>query len=130
MTNASQKKGRGGAGRGQGRKKNVAEEGSIGKGFATRVMNRIGELGLQFQVGKIEKLKAIDIKSAEDYALSILATQDSEAKTFFRYIVDRRFGKPVQATIQRDTRETSPELDFGNLTMPASSQSRTTGQPN
>lgn len=110
---------RGGKRAGAGRRKNTTDDGAVGKGFATRVLSRIKELNLK------------SINSAEDYALDILKRQSLAGEdSFFRYMVDRQFGKPVQATIQRDTRESIPELDFGNLTMPADSKPGKAGKPN
>lgn len=95
--------GKGGARPGAGRPRNKTEQGGIGTGFATGVLGRIKELKLQ------------NIESAEDYALDILKSRDSEARAFFRYMLDRQYGKPVQATITTDTRESQEPLDRGDL---------------
>lgn len=92
-----------GPGKKIGRPHNTSEAGGIGTGFATRVLGRIKEL----------KLK--DIESAEDYALDILRKRDMEARSFFRYMLDRQYGKPVQATITTDTREAQQPLERGDL---------------
>ncbi len=49
-----------------------------------------------------------------------------------KYLTDRRDGKPAQGVFIGDTRENAPELEFGNLLMPASpaNQPGTSGQPN
>lgn len=104
---------RGGKRTGAGRPKNEPdiEDLKIGKGFATRVLSRLKELKLQ--TGSHE------IRSAEDYALDILRTRDAEARAFFKLLLAYQLGKPVQPVIQADTRETAPELEFGNLIMPS-----------
>ena len=62
--------------------------------------------------------KAPAISTAEDYALDILAKRDLAARDLFKLLLAYQLGKPVQPTIQADTRETAPELNFGNLVMP------------
>jgi hypothetical protein len=49
-----------------------------------------------------------------------------------KYLTDRRDGKPAQGVFIGDTRENAPDLDFGNLLMPAGpeDQSGTPGKPN
>lgn len=116
----------GGNREGAGRKKNNPDVGldpKLSKGFATRVLSRIKELKLLGPDGK-------PLESAEDYALQILAPNDAKAHTFFDRLLDREFGKPVQPTIQRDTRENRPEVDFDGLAMPAGSQPAAAGKPN
>lgn len=112
------KSNRGGAGRGQGRKKTQREDGSIGKGFATKVMAQMKTMGLA------------GVASPEDYALAILKRDDAEAHSFFRYLLDRRYGKPAQSVIQRDNREDVPDVEFGDLPMPAGPQPGKAGKPN
>jgi hypothetical protein len=117
--------GRGGKRANAGRKKNSPDidDVKIGKGFATRVLARIKEL-------KLKDATLGTIKSAEDYALSLLSPQDAEAKSFFKLLMAYQLGKPVQPVMTADTRESAPELDFGNLRMPAGPQSGTAGKPN
>lgn len=105
----------------------------MGKGFAARVFGRIKELKLKAQFLKDDHDKAVVITSAEDYALDILAAQDAEATTFFKYCIDRIEGKPVQPTFQKDTRENQrPEVEFGDILMPTapSGQPGASGKPN
>lgn len=109
---------KGGRRQGAGRPRRKTEGGGIGKGFATRVL------------GRIKELKLSNIGSAEDYALQILKQRDGEAHSFFRYMLDRQYGKPAQATFKADTRESSPEVEFGNLPMPASNNPGNAGKPN
>jgi len=48
-----------------------------------------------------------------------------------KYLTDRRDGKPAQGVFIGDTRENAPDLDFGNLLMPAApDQSGAAGKPN
>lgn len=117
--------GRGGArtagpGKKMGRPRNTTEAGGIGTGFATRVLGRLKELGLK------------NIASAEDYALDILRLRDAEARSFFRYMLDRQYGKPVQATITTDTRESQQPLERGDLPshFTASKNSAGSNKPN
>jgi|SRR5208282_5847058 len=141
-------------GKKMGRPANTPELGletELSKGFATGVFRRIKELELKFRVDEthpdlhsdrpekvalaereIEKRIAAApvIASAEDYALDMLKARDLASKEFFKLLLAYQLGKPVQPVIQRDTRENVPELDFGNLIMPAGGQSRTPGQPN
>jgi hypothetical protein len=98
----------------------------IGKGFATQVLNRIGELKLESKV-KDKKGKARKIRDAVDYALEFLRPQDSESQTFFKLLLAYRHGKPVQPVMQADTRETAPELEFDGLYMPAGAGERRAG---
>jgi hypothetical protein len=121
------KSNRGGKREGAGRKPNAPDvtDLKIGKGFATRVFGRIKELQLKDALGH-------EIKSADDYALMMLSSQDAEAKAFFKLLLAYQLGKPVQPTMQADTRETAPELDFGDLIMPAPGAAKpgTAGKPN
>jgi len=136
----------------------------IGKGFATRVLARIVELKLRYRLegetpdaepayfdddaddkpAKKLAAKAKDknkptepglILSAEDYCLDILRPRDAAARDMFKLLLAYQLGKPVQPTITADTRETAPELDFGNLVMPdapadSKAKSRASGKPN
>ena len=117
-----------------GRPRNEIPTGPIlGKGFANRVFGRLKELNLVAQNMRDAHGKAAIIKTAEDYALDILAAQDAEATTFFKYCIDRIEGKPVQPTFQKDTRENQrPEVEFGDILMPAapSGQPGASGKPN
>lgn len=109
-----------------GRPKNqpeASDNGKMGKGFWTRVFARVSELGLKDKSGQ-------PIRNAEDYALSILGQNDAEARSLFRLGLAYQFGKPVQPTITADTRETVPDLDFGNLIMPARPEPGKAGKPN
>lgn len=48
-----------------------------------------------------------------------------------QYLTDRRDGKPAQGVFIGDTRENAPELEFGDLLMPASpDQPGKAGKPN
>lgn len=118
-----------------GRPRNTIEAAApkLGKGFASRVFGRFKELNLKAIDLKDKNGQPKIITSAEDYALDILAAQDAEAKIFFKYMIDRIEGKPVQPTFQKDTREgTRPEVDFGDICMPAApgGQPGATGKPN
>jgi hypothetical protein len=93
---------RGGKREGAGRKKNEAEDPTLGKGFASRVLD------------KIKSLKMAGIESADDYALDILKARDAESKSFFKLLLAYQLGKPVQPTIVADTRENIP-LQRGDL---------------
>ncbi len=88
-----------------GRPKNEADVGDplVGKGFATKVFARIHELNL-----KAVSDAKIAIKTAEDYALDMLRPQDAESKAFFKLLLAYQLGKPVQPSIQADTREFIP----------------------
>jgi hypothetical protein len=142
---------RGGARSEAGREKNEPdfEDIKVGKGFATRVFARIKELGLRGRVDetdpdlqsedgrkraaaekRIEKRKegAPRIRTAEDYALEILRPQDGAARQFFKDLLLWQLGKPVQPVITADTRETAPELDFGNLVMQPSAPASAGGK--
>ena len=108
-----------GPGKRIGRPKNETEADPVfGKGFAGRVFKRFGELKLDH------------VRTPEDYALGILAKNDQHAHAFFNNLLDRHFGKAVQPTIQKDTRENVPELEFGNLVMPAAGEPGKAGKPN
>jgi hypothetical protein len=122
---------RGGYREGAGRRKNTPEDkgdGKIGKGWATKVLNRIGELQLKAagEDGKPGK----DIQSAEDYALDILRLRDAESRSFFKLLLAYKHGKPVQPVMTADTREIAPELDFDGLRMPAAPKLAAAGKPN
>lgn len=128
---------RGGARAEAGRDRNEAdfEDVKVGKGFATRVFARIKELGLRGRIENDAELKSDDkktrekaekrlakapsIKSAEDYALEILRPMNARSEQFFKDLLMWQLGKPVQPVITADTRETAPELDFGDLIMPS-----------
>jgi hypothetical protein len=151
-----EKEKRGGKREGAGRPPNEPEIGldpKLSKGFASSVFARIKELKLKFRLDEthpdlqsdrpekvalaekeIEKRKAAapPIESAEDYALDMLQPCDAASKEFFKLLLAYQLGKPVQPVITADTRETAPELDFGNLRMPTADQakSRTPRKPN
>lgn len=110
------KSNRGGKRAGAGRPKNIPDAGldtKFSKGFASRVFGRIKDLKLKAsgQDGK----PGAEIKTAEDYALDILGQRDAEGRAFFKLLLAYQLGKPVQPTMQADTRETAPPLDYGNL---------------
>jgi hypothetical protein len=107
-----------GPGKRIGRPKNTTEDGGMGKGFASQVLNRIKELKLE------------GIRSAEEYALDILKARDGEAHSFFKLLLAYKHGKPVQPVMSGDTREDTRELDFGNLPMPAAPKPGAAGKPN
>src|ERR1017187_996667 len=123
---------RGGTREGAGRKKNEPDADSIkvGKGFATRVFSRIGELKLRAEAANGKP--GVEIKTAEDYALFLLAAMDGASRNFFNLLLAYQLGKPVQPVMTADTREPARELDFGNLIMPAapSAKSGTARKPN
>lgn len=89
MTQPTEKKGKGGARPGAGRKKIKPEAIADGdKNFATRVLARIGKPGWQ-DYADIRK-----VKSDEDLAMHFLATSASYDQ--FNKLLDRKYGKPVQ----------------------------------
>lgn len=48
-----------------------------------------------------------------------------------QYLTDRRDGKPAQGVFIGDTRESSVDVDFGDILMPAApDKPRTAGKPN
>ncbi len=101
---------------GAGRKKNEPEAGDIqiGKGFATRVLERIGELGLR-AIGPNGK-PGEKIKTVEDYVLDILAARDAASRDMVKLMLAYRHGKPVQPTIQAGSQgEAEIPLNRGNL---------------
>lgn len=115
---------RGGKRDGAGRKKQTVETVELpDKGFATRVLNRIGTEGWD----KIDRKNA---KNAEEYALALLTCGDKriEAENFNK-LLDRRYGKPAQGMFMGDTRESVIDIDFGTLPMPNGS-TRPAGKPN
>lgn len=59
------------------------------KGFAARVLDRIGELGL------VDPKTLKPIKSAEDYALNLLRDPARGGGDHFVKLIDKRDGKPV-----------------------------------
>lgn len=97
-----------------GRPKNEAEANDIkiGKGFASRVLDRIGELKL-LEV-KADGKPGGAIQNAEDYALDVLRSRDAAAREMFKLLLAYQLGKPVQPTFVQDTREFRP-LERGNL---------------
>ena|ERR1035438_9399155 len=114
---------RGGKRENAGRKKNEPDADSIkvGKGFASRIFDRLPELKLP------------NIHNAEDFGLQILALgpTDATARIFFKDLLLWRLGKPVQPVITADTRESAPELNFDGLRMPdVSTQLKKAGKPN
>lgn len=114
------------AGKKVGRPRIHAEESTprVDKGFAARVMSLIGKPDWT-------KITRETAKNAEEYALTFLTGQNVElAQRFFDKLLDRRFGKPPQPVFNADTRENSPELDFGDLPMPAGPESGNAGKPN
>jgi hypothetical protein len=123
---------RGGKRTGAGRKRNEPDTGDlrIGKGFASNVFSRIKELKLN--ATKADGKPGDEIKNAEDYALDILRPRDAASRDLFKLLLAYQLGKPVQPVITADTRETAPELDFGNLAMPASGNAKpgTARRPN
>jgi hypothetical protein len=115
------------AGKKMGRPKNEPDvsDPTVGKGFATRVFARLHELKLTAQSDA-----KIAIKTAEDYALDMLRPQDAESKAMFKLLLAYQLGKPVQPTMQADTRENVPDLDLGRLCMPSSGKPGAAGKPN
>lgn len=94
------------------------------KGFAARVMGLIGKPDWT-------KITRDTAKNAEEYALTFLTSTDINiAKTFFDRLLDRRYGKPPQPVFNADTRESAPELEYGDLPMPSTSEPRKAGKPN
>lgn len=64
-----------------------------------------------------EKLMVFSIMTAAKKAKETGNTSD--LLKHLSYLDDRDFGRTVATLITADTRETAPELDFGNLLMPA-----------
>jgi hypothetical protein len=99
----------------------------IGKGdekFFTEILNRIGE-------GDIGQGPRKRIENAVDYALAKLYCGDKQIEAMlFKMVVEHKYGKPAQPVISKDTREDAPELDFGNLAMPAGPKPGAAGKPN
>src|SRR5208283_2741486 len=98
----------GGKREGAGRRKPKVDDGTLASpGFATSVLARIGE-----GCPKV-------IKTAEDYQLSLLYEADLQTRSVnFNRLLDRKYGKPPQSIINRDTRENARDVDFGDLPMP------------
>jgi hypothetical protein len=119
----------GGARAGAGRPKVTVEEPlKIDKGFAARVMGLVGKTIRGEPWTKITRETA---KNAEEYALTFLNSGDvGVSKSFFDKLLDRRFGKPPQPIFNADTRESAPDVDFGDLPMPAHNQPAAPGKPN
>jgi len=142
-----------------GRPRNEPDELDIklSKGWASGVLNRIGELGLRYRddddddpelesdnptlkaaaIARVKKRidSAPVIRNAEDYALDILRRRDAAARDLFKLCLAYRLGKPVQPVIQADTREDAPELEWDGLRMPsggrnAQDKPAAAGQPN
>jgi len=113
---------RGGKREGSGRRKALTAKlpaAVVDQGFATRVLERIGEGCPK------------EIKSAEDFQLTLIYSSDIQTSSYnFNRCLDRKYGKPAQGVFSGDTRENARELDFGNLPMPASPEPRAAGKPN
>lgn len=111
---------RGGKRPGAGRRKpKVDQETMEAPGFATSVLGRIGE-------GKPK-----EIRNAEDYQLDLLYAADMQTRSInFNRLLDRKYGKPAQGVFVGDTRESTRDVSFGDLPMPASNQLGKTGKPN
>lgn len=123
---ANENSSHGGKRTGAGRKRVHPETPAIeDKGFATRVLDRIGQDGWR-------KYTSLDmVKSAEDYILYLLNAGDMRlCSENINKLLDRKLGKPAQSVIHADTRETAPDLNFGDLAMPASDKPGTPGKPN
>lgn len=73
------------------------------KGFAARVLGRIGELQLKGPNNKA-------IESAEDYALDILSGRGDLGKSFFSNLLDREYGRP--ATVDSTIVQFDPDKPF------------------
>jgi hypothetical protein len=112
----TQQSSRGGRREGAGRpKKEKLVIGAAGnpRGIATRVLQAIDEVKWW-----------LDLLNCDDKRLRF----DVQ-----KYLTDRRDGKPAQGVFVGDTRENVPELDFGNLIMPArpaSGKPGEAGKPN
>lgn len=108
-----------------GRPKSKAETPEVpDRGFATRVLERIGKDGWA-------KISRENATNAEEYALALLVCGDKRIESEnFNKLLDRRYGKPAQGMFMGDTRETARDLDFGDLPMPAPGKPGTAGKPN
>lgn len=98
------------------------------KRFAQRVMALIGK---DIRNKSWLELTAKTVKSAEEYALLFLINPNAQAQAFFLRLLEWRLGKAPQPVFQGDTREDAPELEFGDIPMPAhAAQPGTSGKPN
>lgn len=111
----------GGRREGSGRKRVVPEQATapVDKGIATRVL------------AKPYKRSDGTIVTEDLAWEEILYGKDEDRALRARiYLTDKRDGKPAQGVFVGDTRESTRELDLGNLPMPASPKSGTAGKPN
>lgn len=80
------------------------------KGIATSVLGALGT-----------KYRNQQLPSEADIWLGLVLQQKDPRLRLdtMKYLTDRRDGKPAQGVFIGDTRENAPELDFGDLLMPA-----------
>src|SRR6185437_6286384 len=117
---------RAGAGRPANQPDDNPSEIKLDKHFASNVLKLIGS---KIRGEHWTKLTLDTVQSAEEYALLFLNGITGTQQAFLLRLLEWKMGKAVQPVMSADTRETAPELTFGNLPMPAA-QPGATGKPN
>lgn len=125
MAIEGQKRNRGGAREGAGRKPKPKPIPHADKGVASEVLATLDELETWRFLVRADDLADPDKRN------KLSLEERREIRANLVYLTDRRGGKPAQGVFMGDTRESARELDFGDLPqLIAPGQPGATGKPN